>query len=164
MHKVKPGQKVRILTIQIAVPADTDPSMIADEMSEMLTGATSDARSNILDWQYQGCTPAQGEIVIASGDPEEGEIFYESPLRQQHPESFAVTAFGTSPLLVQLQRLNVVLTSSQVAMLSLNLMDTLEKCGQHGELPNRVILTLNGSYAEIDIQQALDAGIAVRAI
>lgn len=163
MHKIKPGQKVRILTIQIAVPADADPNTIADEMSEMLTGATADENSNILDWQYLD-GPKRETIVTASDDPEEGEIFYKSPLPQPHPESFAVTAFGTSPLLIQLQRLNVVLTSSQVAVLSLNLMDTLEKCGQHGELPNRVILTLNGAYAEIDIQQALDAGIAVRAI
>jgi hypothetical protein len=51
-----------------------------------------------------------------------------------------------------------------VIELSLNLMETLEKCGQNSGLPNRVILTLNGAYAEIDIQQALDAGIAVQAI
>ena len=163
MHKVYPGQQVRILTIQVAVPADTDPSTIADEMSEMLSGATADENSNILDWQYLD-GPENGTIVTASNDPDEGEIFYESPLPQPYPTSFAVTAFGTSPLLIQLQRLNVVLTASQVIALSLNLMETLEKCGQHDDLPNRVILTLNGAYAEIEIQQALDDGIAVRAI
>jgi hypothetical protein len=73
MHAVKPNQQVRILTIQIAVPADANPDSIADEMSELLSenGICADA-SHILDWCY--LTEYQ-PTVIASDDPEEGEVF-----------------------------------------------------------------------------------------
>ncbi len=73
MHAVKPNQQVRILTIQIAVPADANPDSVADEMSELLSenGICSDA-SHILDWRY--LTEYQ-PTVIASDDPEEGEVF-----------------------------------------------------------------------------------------
>jgi len=73
MHAVKPNQQVRILTIQIAVPADADPDSVADELSELLSenGICSDA-SHILDWRYlTECQPT----VTASGHPEEGEVF-----------------------------------------------------------------------------------------
>lgn len=73
MHAVKPNQRVRILTIQIAVAEDTDPDSVADEISELLSenGICSDA-SHILDWRY--LTEYQPS-VIASDDPEEGEVF-----------------------------------------------------------------------------------------
>ena len=41
MHAVKPNQRVRILTIQIAVAEDADPDSVADEMSELLRIPTS---------------------------------------------------------------------------------------------------------------------------
>lgn len=73
MHAVKPNQRVRILTIQIAVAEDADPDSVADEISELLSknGICSDA-SHILDWRY--LTEYQPS-VIASDDPEEGEVF-----------------------------------------------------------------------------------------
>jgi hypothetical protein len=73
MHAVRPNQRVRILTIQIAVAEDADPDSVADEISELLSenGICSDA-SHILDWRY--LTEYQPS-VIASDDPEEGEVF-----------------------------------------------------------------------------------------
>ena len=73
MHAVKPNQRVRILTIQIAVAEDADSDSVADEISELLSenGICSDA-SHILDWRY--LTEYQPS-VIASDDPEEGEVF-----------------------------------------------------------------------------------------
>ena len=73
MHAVKPNQRVRILTIQIAVAEDADPDSVADEISELLSenGICSDV-SHILDWRY--LTEYQPP-VIASDDPEEGEVF-----------------------------------------------------------------------------------------
>ena len=73
MHAVTPNQRVRIVTIQIAVADESDPASIADEISELLSeqGICSDA-SHILDWRY--LTEYQ-PVVIASADPEEGEVF-----------------------------------------------------------------------------------------
>ena len=73
MHVVKPTQRVRILTIQIAVAEDADPDSVADEISELLSenGICSDA-SHILDWLY--LTEYQ-PVVTAGDDPEEGEVF-----------------------------------------------------------------------------------------
>ena len=73
MHAVGPKQRIRILTIQIAVADETDPDSVADEISELLSenGICSDS-SHILDWRY--LTEYQ-PVVIASDDPEEGEVF-----------------------------------------------------------------------------------------
>ncbi|MBI5955343.1 MAG: hypothetical protein HY865_27110 [Chloroflexi bacterium] len=73
MHAVEPKQRIRILTIQVAVPEDAYPDSVADEMSELLSGngICSDA-SHILDWRY--LTQYQPS-VIASDDPDEGEVF-----------------------------------------------------------------------------------------
>ncbi len=73
MHAVAPHQKVRILTVQIAVAADADPDSVADELSALLSenGICSHA-SHILDWRY--LTEYQPEVT-AGDDPEEGEVF-----------------------------------------------------------------------------------------
>ena len=73
MHAVAPKQRVRILTIQIAVADEADPDSVADEISELLSenGICSED-SHILDWRY--LTEYQ-PVVTASDDPEEGEIF-----------------------------------------------------------------------------------------
>jgi hypothetical protein len=73
MHAVGPKQRIRILTIQIAVAEEADPDSVADEISELLSenGICSDS-SHILDWRY--LTEYQ-PVVIASDDPEEGEVF-----------------------------------------------------------------------------------------
>lgn len=73
MHAVVPKQRIRILTIQIAVADESDPDSVADEISELLSenGICSDS-SHILDWRY--LTEYQ-PVVTASDDPEEGEVF-----------------------------------------------------------------------------------------
>ena len=73
MHAVQPGQRVRILTIQLAVPDAADPDSVADEVSELLSenGICCEA-SAILDWRY--LTEYQ-PVVTVGEDPEEGEVF-----------------------------------------------------------------------------------------
>lgn len=73
MHAVTPNQRVRILTIQIAVADESDPDSVADEISEMLSeqGICCES-SQILDWRY--LTEYQ-PVVTASDEPEEGEVF-----------------------------------------------------------------------------------------
>ena len=73
MHAVAPKQRIRILTIQIAVADEADTDSVADEISELLSenGICSDS-SHILDWRY--LTEYQ-PVVTASDDPEEGEVF-----------------------------------------------------------------------------------------
>ncbi|MBI3340139.1 MAG: hypothetical protein HY022_08415 [Chloroflexi bacterium] len=73
MHAVQPNQRVRILTIQIAVADDADPESVADEISELLSenGICAEG-SHILDWRY--LTEYQ-PAVTASDNPEEGEVF-----------------------------------------------------------------------------------------
>jgi len=73
MHKILPNQSVRIITVVIAVAADVDPNSVADEISAHLSGnGTCDKESHILDWAY-ACS--DGVVVVASENPEEGEIF-----------------------------------------------------------------------------------------
>jgi len=73
MHAVAPKQRIRILTIQIAVADEADPDSVADEISELLSenGICSED-SHILDLRY--LTEYQ-PVVTASDDPEEGEVF-----------------------------------------------------------------------------------------
>lgn len=73
MHAVQPNQRVRILTLQIAVADDADPDSVADEISELLSENGICAEdSHILDWRY--LTEYQ-PVVTASDNPEEGEVF-----------------------------------------------------------------------------------------
>ena len=73
MRAIQPRQRIRILTIQIAVADDANPDAVADEISGLLSenGICSDG-SHILDWRY--LTEYQ-PLVVASDEPEEGEIF-----------------------------------------------------------------------------------------
>lgn len=73
MHAIKPGQRIRILTLQIAVADDADPDSVADEISELLSenGICAEG-SHILDWRY--LTEYQ-PVVTAGDDAEEGEVF-----------------------------------------------------------------------------------------
>ncbi len=73
MHAVQPGQRVRILTLQIAVADGADPNSVADEISELLSenGICAEG-SHILDWRY--LTEYQ-PVVTAGDDLEEGEVF-----------------------------------------------------------------------------------------
>jgi hypothetical protein len=73
MHAVVPHQRVRILTIQIAVAEDADPDSVADEISALLSeNGICLKTSPILDWRY--LTEYQ-PTVTAGDDPEEGEVF-----------------------------------------------------------------------------------------
>ena len=50
MHAVQPGQRIRILTIQIAVADDAEPDSVADEISELLSeNGICNEGSHILD-------------------------------------------------------------------------------------------------------------------
>lgn len=73
MHAVQPRQRVRILTVQIAVAENSDADSVADEITELLSenGICAEG-SHILDWRY--LTEYQ-PVVTASDDPEEGEVF-----------------------------------------------------------------------------------------
>lgn len=73
MHAIKLGQRVRILTIQVAVAEAADLDSVADEISELLSenGICSEA-SHILDWRY--LTEYQPTLT-ANDDPQEGEVF-----------------------------------------------------------------------------------------
>lgn len=73
MHAVQPGQRVRLLTIQLAVPDEADPDAVADEISGLLSeNGICCEESAILDWRYlTECQP----VVTAGEDPEEGEVF-----------------------------------------------------------------------------------------
>jgi hypothetical protein len=59
MHAVQPGQRVPILTIQIAVAAAADPDSVAEKLSELLSenGICSDD-SHILDMALPDRIPA----------------------------------------------------------------------------------------------------------
>lgn len=71
-HNVQPNQRCRIVTIQLAIPADADIDQAYDEISAMLSGAVASDNSNILDWRYP--TEYMPEIT-ANENPYEGEIF-----------------------------------------------------------------------------------------
>ncbi len=79
MHKVQPNQKVRLLAIEIAVPADAEPGLVYDEISALLSenGICNDD-SHILDWHYLN---DYQPIVKAGAKVEEAEIFESSPFR-----------------------------------------------------------------------------------
>ena len=75
MHKVKPHQRVRILSIDLAVDANVDDGNVADEISVLLSeNGVTNPSSSILDWKYK---PDTERIVMAPQDDiEEGEIFF----------------------------------------------------------------------------------------
>jgi hypothetical protein len=72
-HRVQAGQRVRIIGLEIAVPADADTGQLADEVSVLLSESGVDsAGSQILDWRY---TFQDWEVQVGV-DPEEGEVFH----------------------------------------------------------------------------------------
>ena len=72
MHKTQTNQKVRILQLEIAVPADAEDAEVRDEISALLTEAGIAALDgNILDWRYTDVE----RVVTAADNPQEGEIF-----------------------------------------------------------------------------------------
>ena len=79
MHRVKPHQSVRILTIQFAVPADEDENAVCDGIVELLDGDIEREDGVILDWRY---VFGEERVVQAGDDPGEGDVFY---LTGEHP-------------------------------------------------------------------------------
>ncbi len=81
MHNVTPKQDVRILRIEIAVPADAPDDEIRDEVTALLSErGIANPDSHILDWRYTG----EEREVTASSEPEEGGIFLQ-PARIEFP-------------------------------------------------------------------------------
>ena len=73
MYTIQPNQRLRILTIQIAVPNEAEPDAVADELTWLLSeNGTLAHSSNILDWHY--LTEYQPQVV-AGNELEEGEVF-----------------------------------------------------------------------------------------
>ena len=73
MYTIQPYQRIRILTIQIAVPNEAEPDTVADELTWLLSenGTRSDS-SNILDWHT--LTEYQPQVV-ADNELQEGKVF-----------------------------------------------------------------------------------------
>ncbi len=75
-HKVQANRRVRILDIEVAVPADADDGTVCDEMSAHLSlNGIDEEGSCILDWPYSG----RERTVRVDGEPEEGEVFHLAP-------------------------------------------------------------------------------------
>jgi hypothetical protein len=75
-HKVEPNQRVLILGLEIAVPAEAEDGLVRDEISARLSLLGTDEESScILDWRYTG----QERIVQVDDDPEEGAVFCPAP-------------------------------------------------------------------------------------
>ena len=76
MHKVQPHQAVRILQIEIAVPANAADARVRDEISALLSeSGVANPESNILDWQYTGLE----WMALATAAPDEGSVFAQRP-------------------------------------------------------------------------------------
>lgn len=98
-HNVKSRQRIKIIAVEIAVPANADEGEVADTISALLTengicvydNAKGDDKREpiILDWRYR---PKRGNkqqdfegapIVIAPRKPNEGEIFRMRSIKQR---------------------------------------------------------------------------------
>jgi hypothetical protein len=79
VYKMKPGQVVKILRIEIAVPTDVGNDCIADEISALLTDRGMRSKhSSILDWRYTIDPDEAGmhPVYLDKEEPvEEGEVF-----------------------------------------------------------------------------------------
>jgi hypothetical protein len=149
MHKLQPNQKVRILTLQIAVPADEKPSVVADELSEMLTGAIAKETSNILDWQYvlPDGGPETGNIVTVPDDPEEGEAFL--------PDTFYIGEFSPTPKRRHKQQ--VVMSGKN----ALELISILAEAMVKGQ--DFLQINVYGKRRNTNLEPAREAGVVIRA-
>lgn len=73
MHKVQPGQQVRIITLELAVPADAPEDQFTGEIWSLLSeNGVFVPESFILDWRYLN---KYGCLVQTSAAPEECEVF-----------------------------------------------------------------------------------------
>ncbi len=70
-------QQVRIITLQVAVAADTPFAAVADAFTGLLTEAVAADDGVLLDWGYAETQDGKVRtaVVTAGPDPEENEIF-----------------------------------------------------------------------------------------
>lgn len=73
-HNYQPNQRVRIVLVALALPADQEEAIVADYNSAILTGAMSASDAVLLDWRY--IVPLeQSPIVTLGSDPSEDDAF-----------------------------------------------------------------------------------------
>lgn len=80
MHYYKPNQRVKVITLQIAVPANLDENEIADGIISIMTGSQNEF---LLDWRYKDPKKQVDKIVTMSKEPEEGEAFLLPPVKMK---------------------------------------------------------------------------------
>ena len=85
MHLIQPNTKYRIVTVQIAVPAElAESGAFTDGMNDMLNGCLMHTEQTgelfIADWRF--CLPSPlsstvPQFVTSSDAPKEGELFHD---------------------------------------------------------------------------------------
>ena len=74
MHNYQPHQVVRIVTIQVALPSNTDIDEVADPFEDLLYRAMREKDAVVLDWQYLTLLD-ESPVVVLDADPAEGDAF-----------------------------------------------------------------------------------------
>lgn len=74
MHNYSPHQPVRIVTIQVALPAAADIDDTADNFERLLAHAMGEPNAIILDWQYVNLLD-ESPVIVLDADPAEGDAF-----------------------------------------------------------------------------------------
>lgn len=87
MHSTHPNQTVRILTVEIAVPANESHANVSDAISGLLSEqGICTPGSLILDWQY--AQPYVTKIAEISAENEEGEAFCNPVIRHENSDRY----------------------------------------------------------------------------
>ena len=86
--RIKPGERVKIISVEIAVSANLEPGECADGINGLLTeNGIFNPGSVVLDWRYAPADPLTnrqrdfdyGPVVIAPKGIDEGLIFRQGP-------------------------------------------------------------------------------------
>jgi len=80
MHFYKPNQIVKIVTLQIAVPAEYDDDEIREGTDSMLTHPVSTKDPFLLDWRFADPKRIVDKTVRVSHVPKECEAFERNPV------------------------------------------------------------------------------------
>lgn len=83
MHTLKSGKKYKIVTIQVAAPADLNDAQITDGLNEMLHAAVTlpEDQTVVADWRFLSppdklkYLTSDYEVNKVGKKPEEGEAF-----------------------------------------------------------------------------------------
>lgn len=86
MHTLKSNKRYKLITVQVAAPADLSDAAITDGLNEMLNAAVDLPASQtvVRDWRFIYAPPrlrAVGtdyEVKKVGSQPEEGEAFVEA--------------------------------------------------------------------------------------